>query len=297
MNTEYNLSFKKYIEEKKSLKTVAFEGVIADYAYSGDKKAFEILSKFEKIKDMLEPLVRVQRDAVKAEFLGSGVRVNSEQFPKIHKIITECAETLGIPTPEVFIHQKIEINAGTIGTNEDAVIILNNGLVDQLDENELRFVLGHECGHIQNGHVTYGFMAYLFTHIMQGIIGILAAPFVLALKHWQRQAEVTCDRAGLICCKDLDKAKYSLVKSALGSKELFKQINMDEYMTQLEDMKQNAGRFYEFFNSHPHIVKRVKSMEIYEKTENYQFKKNNVSTNGTSLQEADAQIETILKIM
>ena len=297
MNTDKTLSFKKYIEEKKSLQTIKFENNLADYAYSGDKKAFEILSKFEKIKDILEPIVRVQRDAVKASFLGSGVRVNSEQFPKIHKIATECAATLGIPTPEIFIHQKIEINAGTIGTNEDAVIILNNGLVDQLDENELRFVIGHECGHIQNGHVTYGFMAYLFTGILRSIIGFLATPLVLALSHWQRQAEITCDRASLICCKDLDKAKYSLVKSALGSKELFKQINMDEYMTQLDDMRQNAGRFYEFLHSHPHIVKRVKSMEIYEKTANYQSKKDNKSTDGMSLAEADNLIENILKIM
>ena len=242
-------------------------------------------------------MVRVQRDIVKAEFLGSGVRVTAEQFPKIHKIALECSEILGMPVPEIFIHQKVEINAGTIGTNEEAIIVLNNGLVDQLDDNELRFVLGHEFGHIQNQHVTYGFMAYLFTSIMDTIVGILAMPLVLALKHWQRQAEITCDRAGLICCKDITTAKYALVKTAIGSKKLFKQINMDEYMTQLEDMKENTGRFYEFFRSHPHIVKRVRSLEIYEQTENYNQKKANVTDQGISLEKADTLIEKILKIL
>ncbi|MEK7433923.1 MAG: M48 family metallopeptidase [Cyanobacteriota bacterium] len=297
MSTNNSLSLKKYIEDKKNSKTVTLDSHIFDYAYTGDKKAFEILSKFEKIKEILEPIIRVQRDAVKAELLGNGVRVTAEQFPKIYKLILECSQTLGIPTPEVFIHQNIQINAGTIGTNEDAVIILNNGLVDQLDEDELRFVLGHECGHIQNGHVTYGFMAYLFANIMSGIIGILAMPFVLALKHWSRQAEITCDRAGLICSKNLDKAKYSLVKSALGSKELFKQINMEEYLTQLEDIRENSGRFYEFLDSHPLIVKRVKSLELYEKTENYHLKKGDLVTTSLTLAEADAQIEKILKIL
>lgn len=297
MDNKINLSLKKYIEDKKNFKLVKLDSNIFDYAYSGDKKAFELLSKFEKIKDTLEPIIRVQRDSVKAELLGSGVRVTSEQFPKIHKIVLECSETLGIPVPETFIHQGITINAGTIGTNEESVIILNNGLVDQLDEDELRFVIGHECGHIQNGHVTYGFMAYIFTRILNGVIGLLAFPFVLALNHWKRQAEITCDRAGLICAKNLDKSKYALVKCALGSKELFKQINMEEYMTQLKDMKENTFKFYELFQSHPHIVKRVKSLEIYEKTENYQSKKQNGAYNGISITEADSEIENILKIL
>ena len=46
--------------------------------------------------------------------------------------------------------------AYTFGTDDQSFIVLHSALVDSLSENELRFVIGHETGHIQNKHVVYG---------------------------------------------------------------------------------------------------------------------------------------------
>ena len=34
-------------------------------------------------------------------------------------------------------------------------IVLNSGLVELLDDEELRFVVGHEVGHVLSGHAVY----------------------------------------------------------------------------------------------------------------------------------------------
>ena len=53
---------------------------------------------------------------------------------------------------------------------------------------------------------------------------------MLALNAWARRAEITCDRAGLICTRDLDASIGCLVKLALGSRKLYSDINLDEYL-------------------------------------------------------------------
>ena len=42
----------------------------------------------------------------------------------------------------------------TIGMDKP-VIVLNSALIDLLDEEELRFVIGHELGHAMSGHAVY----------------------------------------------------------------------------------------------------------------------------------------------
>ena len=34
-------------------------------------------------------------------------------------------------------------------------VVVNSGMIDLLDEDELRFVLGHELGHVLSGHALY----------------------------------------------------------------------------------------------------------------------------------------------
>ncbi|WP_257998921.1 hypothetical protein [Fischerella thermalis] len=52
-------------------------------------------------------------------------------------------------------------------------------------------------------------------------------------KRWSRYAEITCDRAGLICCGDVRTAELAFVKLIIGSGDSLKQINIDKYLQQM----------------------------------------------------------------
>jgi hypothetical protein len=92
-----------------------------------------------------------------------------------------------------------------------------------------------------------------------------AKPAVLALKSWARRAEITCDRAGLICTRRLDVSVSTLVKLALGSRTLWKDIDLDEYLRQLDESR-GPGRFDELGQNHPYLPKRVAALRAFAET-------------------------------
>ena len=77
--------------------------------------------------------------------------------------------------------------------------MLGSGLLDNLGDEEMVSVIGHDCGHIQNNHTAYLTTLYLLDHAGNFVVRWAARPAVLALHGWSRRAEITCDRASLIC--------------------------------------------------------------------------------------------------
>jgi Zn-dependent protease with chaperone function len=58
------------------------------------------------------------------------------------------------PVPNVFVERSPNVNAMTIGMDEP-FIVLATGAVELMDIEALRFVIGHEMGHVLSGHAVY----------------------------------------------------------------------------------------------------------------------------------------------
>jgi Zn-dependent protease with chaperone function len=107
------------------------------------------------------------------------------------------------------------INAFTVGS-ENPIVVLNTKTVECLTEAELRFILGHEVGHIKSQHSLYHWIArFILPYIGDtlgkatfGIGKIFTAPLQLALLSWSRKSELTADRAGLLACQNRTAALY-----------------------------------------------------------------------------------------
>jgi Zn-dependent protease with chaperone function len=172
-------------------------------------------------------------------FLANAVRVSEHQRPKLNAMWTEVLETLDWPTrPQLYVTQTPFVNAGAVGF-DDPFVVMNSATLALLDDEEQRFILAHELGHIMSGHTTYRTIAIIILTVglnnLPFLAGVALLPFQLALLEWYRKSELSSDRAGLLGTQDLDVAMRGFMKLAGGSAPDDDQASLDEFMRQAEE--------------------------------------------------------------
>ena len=291
-----SFNFLEYVERKKEPERGRDEATgFGDYAFSGDIRVLRQIQRASPVRVVAESAVRFWKTMEKNELLGKSVKVTRRQFPSLYENVVDCAETLDVAPPTVYVSQNPVLNAGTYGTDTEAFIILNSALVDKFDETELKFVLGHECGHLQNNHVVYHTAAQFLAQGVVSFVRWAVAPAQVALSAWSRRGEITCDRAGLLCCRDEEVAYNSIMKIAVGSDKLMEEVDLEEYMLQLEDLQSGLGRVKEYFEDHPYLPKRIRALKLFADSEYY---RNAIGERGgRALDEVDREVEELVKVL
>ncbi|HEX9710895.1 MAG TPA: M48 family metalloprotease [Candidatus Thermoplasmatota archaeon] len=77
--------------------------------------------------------------------------VSEQEAPELHKMVAEVAVAAGVPKPKVAIMPSASPNAFATGRNpKHAVVAYTTGILELLNEKELRGVTAHELGHVKN---------------------------------------------------------------------------------------------------------------------------------------------------
>jgi Zn-dependent protease with chaperone function len=207
--------------------------------------------------------------------VADNVRVTDKMFPRLYRYLQWGCQVLGVDEPELYVNMDPVPNAYTYGHTRP-FIVLTSGLVDMLDEEERFYVIGHELGHIKCEHVIYTVVAENIAMIIDvlgqatlGIGKLLASGLVIGLYDWYRKAELSADRAALLCVQERDTAIRSFMKLAGGASELFEEMDQEEFVRQIrsyEDADEsNLNKAYKFlltaFRTHPFPIMRAKHLD------------------------------------
>jgi Zn-dependent protease with chaperone function len=292
------LDFNAYVEQKKRERAGGGPETSGhEYAYISDRQTRAAFERMKAVELAVQSTVRAFKQVGKGQLLGSAVRVSERQFPRLQGLVNQCAETLHIATPQVYIVNSPVLNAATYGTTDDAFIMVHSALIDHYSDEELLTVIGHECGHIHNQHVVYLTALHYLTQAagtLLKVVGWALEPALIALRAWSRRAEITSDRAGMLCGKSEVVAARALTKLALGSKKLYEEFNIDAFLEQYEEGKNDMGRYMEVFATHPWLPKRVLAMRTFAESELYR-KAVGLGEGGLSMKDVDDRVLALLK--
>ncbi|MBU0628332.1 MAG: zinc metalloprotease HtpX [Nanoarchaeota archaeon] len=97
--------------------------------------------------------------------------VTEEEAPKLYRIVREVSHLAKIPMPKVYIIPSNILNAFATGRGKNhSAVAATQGILDALNDDELKGVIAHEVSHIKNSDILIQSVAATIA----GVIGYIA---------------------------------------------------------------------------------------------------------------------------
>lgn len=182
----------------------------------------------------------------------TGQLVSKTNYPQFYDILQSCYKSLSVEEiPEVYITNQLKgINALSIGSDSAPIILISRKAVISLSDGELKFMIGHELGHILQKNLMCHTIKGLLDNLnsKSEILGPIVSDLIdVPLNQWYRCAEYTADRAGYICAKSITHIR-----------SLFERL----CNTTIKETNQIA-RYFELSNIHPMYNNRINQLEQF----------------------------------
>lgn len=217
--------------------------------------------------------------------------VSEQESPNLHRIVGDLANKAGIKKPRIAIIQSNDPNAFATGRNQShAVVAVTTGILQLLDEDELRGVISHEMGHIRNKDIlissvaatiagmivaiaSWGRYAFLFANsndnglmdvgasILLSILGPIAASIIqLAIS---RSREFKADATGAEICGNPLALASALRKLEFGTTQhpMTNAKSTDAHMFIVNPFGNATNKLKNLFSTHPDTSERIRRLE------------------------------------
>jgi heat shock protein HtpX len=215
---------------------------------------------------------------------------------KIWEMTKNLAENAGLPMPKVYIIDQRQPNAFATGRNpKNAAVAVTKGLAENLSDQELAGVIGHELGHIKNRDILIstiaatlaGAISYLGyvsrfgggrrgsggNNIIFFILAIVVAPVAASLIQMaiSRTREYKADEFGALVSGN---PRY--LGSALNKLENWKKtisLKGNPSTAHMFIVHPFSGKAIDkLFSTHPKTADRIKRLKELEYSEDFRYK-------------------------
>ena len=248
------------------------------------------LASQKQVEAIIRKAVAEMEQNFYLENLADNVRISENTMPHLYQLGTDTATRLGVTVPTFFLDTNPYANASTLGSSSPS-IVLTSGLLDLCaTDDELRFVIGHEMGHLICGHTKYRVMAEQYELIAKllslvPLVGSGVATLIqVALNFWYRRSELSADRYGVLACDDEGSAVTALARLAGASRVIDTAEFRGEMMNQASEFRDaylahsQSAALWDLFDglvgkgtsrSHPWSAIRIWELETWPRSEHF----------------------------
>lgn len=223
------------------------------------------------------------------------------EMPELERIVRDLAGRAGIPMPSVHIIERPEPNAFATGRGPGhAAVAVTRGILEVMDERQLRGVLAHEISHITNRDMLVGTVAAtigaaisylgnmaLWSSMFGGsddddvpapilLLGAILAPIAATIIQLavSRDREYGADRSGALLTHDPEGLASALERLDAVSQQLRaargglfgrrqRQEPVPAAMAHLYTVNPLGGSAGSLFSTHPPIAERVRRLRSF----------------------------------
>jgi len=157
--------------------------------------------------------------------------------------------------------------------------VLTTGIVEAMDTEALRYTIGHEMGHVLSGHAVLKTLLIRLLRLQMTVswvpVGALGLRVVIAaLMEWYRKAELTGDRAGLLCGQDpaaaLRHHLYLAGGSGPGEIDISSFLEQAKEYEEVDDIRDSILKLMTIEHmTHPFAVVRAAELQRWAASEGY----------------------------
>lgn len=242
-------------------------------AHTADKDFYR---HFAEKTNLLQFVEQINHSGIREQnrryLLSRAMRLTENISKPLFEVINKCKETLNFKAPiDFFVAQDSFFNAWVSMTNDGSVnVFFSSSLLENFELDELAFVIGHELGHAIFGHTNIPIEPLIRQHYYD-----FSAKDIIRLRSWQRAAELSADRTGLLCAQSFDAACRGFFKLSSGITSHNYKFNVADYMNQYSDLTQfiktsSSENMDELYSSHPLNPIRLRALDIFQQSEVYQ---------------------------
>jgi heat shock protein HtpX len=216
--------------------------------------------------------------------------VTEQDYPQLYRIVRELSQLEQMPMPKIFVSEMMQPNAFATGRNpQHASVAVTKGILQILDDRELRGVLAHELSHVRNHDILIGSVAAAigmsitllarFAFVFGGgddnrgggpfgmLFAWILAPIAAAIIQMavSRSREYQADESGAYLSHDPAALASALRKLEVATKQVPAPASLSPAEAHLFIMNPLAGRrgsgFGNLFSTHPPTEQRIERLQ------------------------------------
>lgn len=208
-------------------------------------------------------------DKIRSTMEGHCFKVEKRLMKHLYELLYGVKDKLSFQDPvDFYITGDASVNAWTIASpreGEPHIVNINSGLVNIMTDDELRFVIGHELGHLINRNTE-----------MKRLIGFIFPPesnpplmLQYKIRLWEQLSELAADRYGYMAVENLNTCLSAFFKMTSG-------LDVSKINMQLDVYLEENLKHLEYFlhdkgvsrDTHPVNPIRVQALNLFATSQN-----------------------------